>query len=250
VNGAQTVGSIAANLKKKESVARVPIRLISLESAPDGFAAMVTRSNNTQNRIDARNFVALDPQQERLRGEFAVDGIAYEYRQGEIESSGPNKTGLVEATLALACTHEDIDLATQAKREIGKLWEDITRPPYKSLFRSGITSDYIWSRIVAFRRIEEALQYEQLIRSEKSAQIVTHGNRLIASLAFRTLLRKIDNVARISDVDKNVIDEMVSDISSRVYELVERDYSQAYLAVLFKNRAKCGEIAERILDYS
>jgi len=86
VNGAQTVGTItelSESAAEQLATARVPIRIISLEGCPPEFANEVTRATNTQNRLDARNFVALDDEQRRIRTELLVDGIDYEYRQGE-----------------------------------------------------------------------------------------------------------------------------------------------------------------------
>ena len=76
VNGAQTVGAIAtANAKLPDQVAKaaVLIRFISLESCPEDFAIRVTRTTNTQNRIDSRDFVSLDTEnQERIRTELQL----------------------------------------------------------------------------------------------------------------------------------------------------------------------------------
>ena len=46
------------------------------------------------------------------------------------EPDPPVESGctLTEATNALACAHS-VDLAVQAKREIGRLWEDVSRSP-------------------------------------------------------------------------------------------------------------------------
>ena len=73
VNGAQTVGAIAqayAKAPDKSAKTRVAIRIIELENTPHDFGKQVTRYTNTQNRIDRRDFVALDIEQERIRGEL------------------------------------------------------------------------------------------------------------------------------------------------------------------------------------
>jgi hypothetical protein len=61
VNGAQTVSSPA---KVDDDAAldnvRVPIRVILLKTAPDGFGDDVTHTNNLQNRVESRDFVAQD----------------------------------------------------------------------------------------------------------------------------------------------------------------------------------------------
>ena len=207
VNGAQTIGSLGAAAQKDASAlqsARVLFRVVSLEGAPDGFASLVTRTNNTQNRIDARNFVALDQQQERLRAEFAIDQIDYEYRQGEIENSGPSRLGLLEATIALACTQKEVDLAVQAKREIGKLWEDISRAPYKLLFNSGRTSEDIWNRVLAFRRIDKQILFEEMTRNGKSSNIVTHGNRFIVHAGYNFLYNQFSDASLVSVKDEDI----------------------------------------------
>jgi hypothetical protein len=90
VNGAQTVGAISqAAIRNSQAVgqARVSIRVISLENCPNEFAGRVTRFNNTQNRIDRRDFVALDPTQERIRGELQLEGISYAYKSGDVLAS-------------------------------------------------------------------------------------------------------------------------------------------------------------------
>lgn len=65
INGAQTVGSILTALASSTSAAsatnaHVMVRLISLENCPPDFANEVTRAANTQNRIEKRDFAALD----------------------------------------------------------------------------------------------------------------------------------------------------------------------------------------------
>jgi len=247
VNGAQTVGSISSTFRKNSNVefpALVPIRIIDLESAPEGFSAIVTRTNNTQNRIDARNFVALDPEQDRLKAEFAIDGIDYEYRQGEVESQGKQKLGLVEATLALACTQDSADLAIQAKREIGKLWEDIERAPYKTLFNSGTTSSLIWNGVRIMRRVGKIIEAEEQKRDGKEAQCVIHGNRLIFHIVFQHIKSQSAN-PNYSDVTDAQIDKLVNSVSTKMSETIEADYSSSYLAILFKNRTKCLAIASK-----
>jgi hypothetical protein len=188
VNGAQTVGVIselgsshAAELQH----ARVPLRLISLEGCPPDFAVDVTRATNTQNRVDSRNFVALDPQQDRLRSELLVDGIDYEFRQGEGEPSGPTRFGLVEATIALACAHPQPDLAVQAKREISKLWEDLARPPYKLMFNSGLAGLRLWHLVRILRLIDRSLDVARSgAVTPKLKHLIAHSNRLIASIVM------------------------------------------------------------------
>ncbi len=86
VNGAQTVGSIIEAAKTGPpdlGGARVLVRLVSLEVCPEGFGAELTRAANTQNRIEKRDFAALDPNQKRLRTELFLENQKdYAYQSG------------------------------------------------------------------------------------------------------------------------------------------------------------------------
>ena len=108
------------------SKALVPLRVISLEKAEAHFGTSITKTNNRQNRIDNRDFVTLDPEQSRLRAELGVDGIIYNVIRSETGSRGDKAFDLVEATTSLACASGKTWLVVQLKREVGKLWEDIT----------------------------------------------------------------------------------------------------------------------------
>jgi hypothetical protein len=253
VNGAQTVGSLSNAADKALDalkLARVPIRIIQLKDAPEGFGSIITRTNNTQNRIDSRNFVALDPEQERLRVEFALDKIDYEFRQGEIENQGTNRLGLVEATIALACTQSTPDLAVQAKREIGKLWDDITRAPYKTLFNRGRTSEEIWRRVLAFRRIDSAISLLEFQTAGKTSHVATHGNRLLAHIVYRDLMS-----TGVKDDLSNITDAKLKQCTlyalGEIAKILDSEYADNYVASLFKNLTKCRSIssAVNIVDY-
>jgi hypothetical protein len=191
VNGAQTVGTIGrygeSSLTGTEDVL-VPIRIISLENSPLNFGILVTRTNNRQNRIDSRDFVSLDPEQSRLRTEFAIEGINYHVVRSESFQPTEKSFDVVESTTALACASGKGHLVVQLKREIGKLWEDISTSPYKELFNPSISWLYIWRCIRIQRKIDailEALRKKETHECEES--ILIHGNRLISSLVFSSL---------------------------------------------------------------
>jgi hypothetical protein len=190
VNGAQTVGSIyAAHSKDEKSVekAMVAVRIIATADSPPTFGTEVTRCTNTQNAIAKRDFVALDPEQERIRQELHFDGIEYAYKAGATSSPGPARFDLTEATVAQACAAGTVDTAVQAKREISRLWDDITKAPYRALFHSGVSGPDLWQKVLALRAVETALQSVSKKYSGREALICVHGNRFIAWPAMRAL---------------------------------------------------------------
>ncbi|SEE27682.1 AIPR protein [Rhizobiales bacterium GAS191] len=247
VNGAQTVGTLtelASTAAEELAAARVPIRLISLEDCPPEFANDVTRATNTQNRVDSRNFVALDPEQERIRAELLVDGVDYEYRQGEGEPTGPKRFGLVDATVALACSSSTPELAVQAKREISKLWEDLSRSPYKLMFNSGLLSLRLWHSVQVLRHIDD---YLQTVRGNpddsKAKSIAVNGNRLIAHIVFRNFICPEIGLEGFDIVRHgDTIDDLTQEAVDRVYAIVDEWYGDSYLAHLFKNLTKCKDV--------
>lgn len=154
VNGAQTIGSIGGTVKQStESIqAKAQIRFIDLESAPEEYAQKITRYNNTQNKIENKDFIALDPNQERIKKELWLENKLYTYKSGEKIPVGNEGCDVEEATIALACAHSNIVYAVQAKNEIGKLWIDIQRPPYRYFFNASTTGIKVYFSIEGSRK--------------------------------------------------------------------------------------------------
>ena len=162
VNGAQTVGTIVDVSRTNPhavEAARVLVRLVSLENCPASFADEITRAANTQNRIERRDFAALDPNQKRLRTELYLENQKeYAYQTGEQPPQGDSGCTLDEASVALACKASDTALAVQAKREVGMLYEDITKAPYTIIFNRGTTARSLWWAVMVLRLVEAELK--------------------------------------------------------------------------------------------
>lgn len=252
VNGAQTVGSIIkayAKDRKQLEKAQLLIRLISLENCPKSFSGEVTRATNTQNKIELRDFVALDPEQLRLKKEFLLAGKEYVYMSGDPQPDPDEGCDLLEATVALACAHPDLGLAVQAKREISKLWENIEASPYKLIFNKSLSATYLWRMVQIHRKVESILKNEQAKRSERERLIVIHGNRFILHHVFRLLNReKLDNPVLEFKAIENAVSKNTIDILNITTSLVNSMYPNSYLNSLFKNRTKCQDLSNKILD--
>jgi hypothetical protein len=249
VNGAQTVGTIVDVSKTNGATfqqARVLVRLVSLENCPDGFAEEITRAANTQNRIEKRDFAALDPNQKRLRTELYLENQKeYAYQTGEQPPQGDSGCTLDEAAVALACKVADVSLAVQAKREVGMLYEDIAKAPYTTIFNAGTTGRSLWQAVNVQRIIESELKNEQQLRTGKEQLIAIHGNRFVEHLVFQQLQAEAlttplspENQARIRELTRTAL---VSTIRN-----VQEHYATAYPASLFKNASKCRDLAQRI----
>ena len=246
VNGAQTVGSIhAASLQDRDKVAKakVHVRIISVAEGEEGFSSEVTRCTNTQNSIEKRDFVALDPEQERIRQELHIEGVHYLVKAGMVVGAAVPTFDLVEATVALACANEDVSLAVQAKREISKLWEDIAKAPYRQLFNKGLTGPALWEIVKTVREVDKVLQAEATRLNGRDALICVHGNRFIQWAVLREL--KIRPGVQFSSISDDVR-EVVLVVVGKVISSVMAHYAESYPASLFKNLGKCRALAKYV----
>jgi hypothetical protein len=247
VNGAQTVGSVArASTLYPDSVqqAKVFIRFISLENCPEDFDREVTRSNNTQNRIDSRDFIALDPEQERIRNELRLEEVSYAYKSGEIAQLREKGFEIEEATLARACSFNDVTYAVLAKGKISKLWEDIEKAPYKALFNGGVTGPALWRVVQIMRLISEQLDKEKLERRKNKEHLyLVHGNLFITHVVFQhlpeNLVKSLDDV---TEDDAKLIQKTTLRILDSVISSINTLFPDVYAANLFKNLKKCREL--------
>ena len=240
VNGAQTVGAIsmaAASHPTEVTKAKVLIRFISLKDAPSNLAALVTQFTNTQNRIERRDFVALDPEQDRLKTEIQLDGVDYVFKSGDRVPPGKDGFDLAEASVALACAQADVTLAVQAKREIGKLWEDISKAPYKALFNPSLNGRRLWDLVRILRKIEAALDSQKKTLIGRDRLYAVHGNRFVSWLAMQALPSDVAN----ADIKAITLSSLASTVANG-----NSLFPDVYLASLFKNASKCKQLAEAV----
>jgi AIPR protein len=247
VNGAQTVGSVISALSTPptSSSARVMIRLISLEDCPPDFGFDVTRATNTQNRIEKRDFAALDTEQSRLRSEMFLSlNKEYVFRTGDIPPTPDAGCTLDEAAVALACAQPDITYCMIAKREVSRLYDDIEKAPYKVLFNSSLSAVRMWRAVEALRIVDGWLKVAAATRDGKDKLVAIHGNRMVLYLIFRKSGEALFDASQIDVTEaKTSVDDCIDAITAQI--LIE--YSTSYPAQLFKNITKCKRIAAAII---
>ena len=250
VNGAQTVGTIVGAAQKDDKQlanALVLVRLISLDNCPPNFADELTRATNTQNRIERRDFAALDPNQKRLRTELLLEcQKEYAYQSGENAPQESIGCTLDEAAVALACAMPDVGLSVQAKREVGMLYEDITKAPYVQLFNPGTTAKHLWHAVGTLRAIDAELRQIQAGRSRKEQLIAIHGNRFVSHLVFQKLRNGGKELPDPAGVGPRIC-ELTRATLDLTIKLVGDQHPGAYPASLFKNASKCRLLVEAAL---
>ena len=206
VNGAQTVDSIGRALKVNRAAvekAQVPIRFVRLDHAPVGFGARVARATNRSNQMTARDLVAMDHAQQRLRDEFALTwGMDYAIRANDPIPTREKGCSVQEAMIAMACARHEVSALMQVSQDTASLWA--TRDPaYRKLFGEEVTAVEVWRRVQALRLVTEALNQVAATPTERSKSVAVLGRLVIAHMVMRRLGDdRIDDIA--SDWDNRL----------------------------------------------
>lgn len=257
VNGAQTVSSLA-KVDQDASLAnvKVSIRVILLQGSPDGFGNEVTRTNNLQNRIELRDFVAQDSQQNRLRQEMAIEGVDYQFVRSDDSIATATSCELVEVTTALACASGDSILAVQIKTGIGRFFGDLKKAPYRTLFNPSTSGAKAFNATLMLRKIEEWIDQEKRKISKKSGPpwgVLVHGNRVLASAVFvrfgvNKLTQPITDFQKVLGGSSAELTAICSIVHARMADGVEKHYPSKFLAVLFKNPTMSKHLFDLAVD--
>lgn len=256
VNGAQTVSTLGS---VEDEVAlgqvRVSVRVILLKEAPDKFGEDVTKTNNLQNKIESRDFVAQDPQQHRLREEMSIEDVDYQYLRSDEFSASPNSCDLLEVTSALACATGTPQMAVLVKTGLGRFFVDLTKPPYVTIFNPGTTGSRAFNATLALRSIDEWIESEKRKLPKKSGQrhgALVHGNRLLACLAFAARISSHLDVSIVSfrstgSHEGPAFDELMECTLALVELVLSIHYEGRHLAILFKNPSETAAVFEECI---
>jgi AIPR protein len=252
VNGAQTVSSLArVDEDDQLGNVRVPIRVILLKDAPAEFGDEVTRTNNLQNRVESRDFVAQDPEQKRLRQEMAIEGIDYQFVRSEDAVPTTTACELVEVTTALACATGESSYAVQIKSGIGRFFGDLQKAPYKALFNPTTSGAKAFNATLLLREVEQWIDNTKTTIPKKSGPrwgTLVHGNRILAAAVFRQIgIEKLTQpIADFREfLQKQKISQICSAVHNKMVTAVEEEYPGKFLAVLFKNSSMSKDVFDR-----
>lgn len=252
INGAQTVSTLGNALSvNTENVANIYVqcRIIESGSISNELSDKITKTNNRQNKIENRDFASQDEQQKRIRDELLPEGYNYIIQRIENYSKDEYSIDLQEATIALVCAGDDINLVVQLKREIGKLWEDISKTPYLKIFNESTNSLFLLQSVLIQRKIDACIS--SCINATKNSgydrAIYSYGNRIISAKVFSELPKK--NFSK-TDFDISSLsydfDTRIKEIHSQIIQFISINYPNAMIPPFFKNFTKCSELFKNI----
>ncbi|MCX5204204.1 AIPR family protein [Streptomyces sp. NBC_00237] len=189
VNGAQTVRSVAEALEHDEDAAsaQVGVRII-VTGGRQEFAKEVTQATNRQNRVEPRDFIALDPVQASIMEEMRAElGLEYSVRRSELEPQEEIGCSVVEAACALACAHVDSQYAARMAVTLDVLWERGSQGIYDILFRPQPSAYLLWNAVQILRAVRRTLHRLRSRYEGRGAALTEHGVYLLTHLVFRLL---------------------------------------------------------------
>lgn len=224
------------------------VQIIDISKAGEKIARQITKLSNTQNKIENKDFAALDPQQERIRTELLFSHIIYLYKSGDVITDAEHQISFDEAIVALACCDE-LSYATLAKTNVGALSEDTSKASYKALINPSTNSYKIINGVRVIRKIEQILQEKKELLTGKERLVCIHGNRFIEYCYLQHFISKDGFLSQIMDIDmlNEEIETIIGEKISKITDVLNKLYVDSYPANVFKNTSKCRKIYEEIL---
>ncbi|MFG2645979.1 AIPR family protein [Streptomyces sp. NPDC048370] len=254
VNGAQTVRSVAEAVAADESAAdaKVGIRIIVTGKAAE-FAKRTTQATNRQNRVEPRDFIALDPVQAAILEEMRAElGLEYSVRRSELDPTEDTGCSLVEAACALACAHPDSQYAARMATTLDVLWERGSQGIYDVLFRPQPSAYLLWNTVRILREVRRTLHALRAGYEGRGAALTEHGLYLLTHLVFRRLdTESIDEpdpkqewVTTAEAQVPGLVRELLPAVAGAIDQLYgERSQIRAVCADV----ARCREVVGRVL---
>lgn len=230
VNGAQTLGTLKKTLAgNPPAFGHAFLRVISMEKCEDDrqFAERITRCTNTQNEILARDYVALDPEQERIANQLSPSSITYHYKLSDdtVPQDAFNFT-ILEATTAAAClvqvTSGEIYSTILSNRK--SLW-DTECPvgqsfsPYSRVFPSSLSARTLWRAVQAQRVVLDKLREFGRAEPQRKA-FFENGRWIVLNLVFLRYQPQSGDALSLSAADIQQVSDATLAISEELWAVV------------------------------
>lgn len=262
INGAQTVGAIAAEPVAHYDAlpSEVLVTIVSLEQAPLDFGQHVTRNRNRQNAVDIRDFAALDVRQQHWRDALQQVGVQYICQAGDdAPAPGPSVFHIDEAARALACCRTGADWSADvvsAATEPKRLFR--TAPasdaaldalsPYERVFPDSLQAKALWRAVQVARLVNDGLLARARSEADpadlppgclRAADLLREGRWLVLHLVFLKTELHVGEALALTEAEKQ---RLSSGIDRLAQVLVEQAQAQTWgkqAAAVFANRTDC-----------
>ncbi|WP_223343250.1 AIPR family protein [Synechocystis sp. PCC 7339] len=253
VNGAQTVSVLGELFKSRVdlSTIEVPIRIIVVSGDTESLKKEITRTNNTQNEILAKDFISQDPIQDDLQRQIRLQGFQYQIKRDTLFIPSEKSFGLDEAIESMVILSKQPNLTAVFRKEVGR-FHIYDKAPYKILFNPSTTGFFVINAVMIKRHATNFLEIlrEKLPEQDRSgrrAQIMLNGSLLVTQIAVRKIGWDQELVDSLQQFQWSIFDTILEDAVDKVFIYCEQKYAGSYLRLLFQNVAKCEDIYENIV---
>lgn len=247
VNGAQTIGAIylASTDQVLADTVKVLVRIIVMP--PRGEDAIkVSRAANTTNPVASQDIVALDPAQIMIQTELAIElDKVYVIKRSDLAPHPERGCTMSEATIALACTHEDPRLSACALRDPEELWTG----NYKDLFGGPPPAYHVWRSVLLHREVVSDLRELAVGSFGRNAAFAEFGVSLVTHIAFQVAHLSLSKPNDIEswiewletrgDLSRKIIDALITTVD-------ELFGATSIVSSTFGNPDRCRKIVESI----
>ena len=253
VNGAQTVTSANHAFEKdSEAVAEayVSVRIVSVQGAPQGFAQSITKATNTQNHMERRDFIAIDPVQSEIQKDFKLSlDKEYVFRRGEMDPAPESGCSVTEAATALACAYRDPTFAVRIKGSTEALWKEGADGAYTRLFGQQPSAYQIWHSVQVLREIRDELTKARSTLSGRAASIAESGGLLAAHVVFQRIgSEAIEEPDSDWDAVLLAVPGQVRIVLACLIDMVDKLFtSKSYVTSTFASEEKSKQLIQAVL---
>lgn len=254
VNGVQTIASIAhVHQRAPEAVAQasVLVRVIRVSEADEGTTARITAAGHAQNRVDSRDFIALDSRQALIRADFSVSlGKDYVYRRGAPAPVDDAGCTVVEAATALACADADPDLVAGLRGDSSSLWDPAPDGGYARLFEPRPSARDIWHAVQVVRRVNETLHALAAGLDGRAAAVSDRGSLLVAHLVFRAFdTQDTDGPGTDREARMASVPDLTRRLLSYLVSVIDAEFGRrTFLNSLFASPQRCRHLSAAVMS--
>jgi len=251
INGAQTVSSafefVSANPIADIAAAYVQVSIVNA-NGDNAFGAAITRARNHQNALGQTDFVALDPQQERLRRELAVLGYTYVFKPGAVDNQGAaNRIDVETAARALALFSADPRTVVTLRQNPGRI-QQVSTEIYGQLFHADLTAVRLLNAVTFAKVVNQKLNEQ--IQATAGAERTTYeqGGYAIGHMLAKRIRNEMAAGTRFDEVKvEQALSAPLDDLRNRVWLRIQPTVGQTAPMEHFRSAAYTLPLLEGIM---
>jgi hypothetical protein len=141
-------------------------------------------------------------------------------------------------------------LAVQVKTGVSRFFADLKKAPYKSIFNPNVSGARAFNVTQVQREIDKWIETRKRSLAKKSGTgwgMLVHGNRILAAAVFAKISQtKLEQP--ISAFPAELVSIDIPSLAATAYNMmvteVQANYSNNFLAVLFKNPSMSKQVYE------